>query len=304
MFELAGQPTVYYELRDYRHHPQGKEEGIKTARADIGFMFKAFETGQTRPPRGRKTTLEEAPRIATIHEYLDWTVTAEDALGDNELDFGGFRVVALLPRFKPGWVPPRAYEDEAPKRHPELGAPAAPLPALMPNGKPICSAVIRAGPGFLEVPFFATQDSRRNKGYGRALLQAIEEIARACKLPYLLLCSTDDPDVKATWRAMGFLFSSEEDLQKLGVQNEDLLHMDNTVQMHKPVPPARIWRSVVFTHEHWRQRLYWQPTEETGVRERLARQAEALAKLKPSKRPAKKSVAKKGVVKTNGKAAR
>lgn len=95
-----------------------------------------------------------------------------------------------------------------------------------------------------------------------------------------------------------------QDLQKLGVQNEDLLHMDNTVQMHKPVPPARIWRSVVFTHEHWRQRLYWQPTEETGVRERLARQAEALAKLKPSKRPAKKSVAKKGVVKTNGKAAR
>ena len=48
MFELAGQPTVYYELRDYRHHPQGKEEGIKTARADIGFMFKAFETGQVR----------------------------------------------------------------------------------------------------------------------------------------------------------------------------------------------------------------------------------------------------------------
>jgi hypothetical protein len=41
-------------------------------------------------------------------------------------------------------------------------------------------------------------------------LQAIEEVARACKLPYLLLCSTDDPDVKATWRALGFLFTSEE----------------------------------------------------------------------------------------------
>ena len=40
---------------------------------------------QTRPPRGRKTSLVDAPRIATIHEYLDWTVTAEDALGDNEL---------------------------------------------------------------------------------------------------------------------------------------------------------------------------------------------------------------------------
>ncbi len=48
MFEVAGQPMVYYELRDYRHHPQGKEEGIKTARADVGFMFKAFETGQVR----------------------------------------------------------------------------------------------------------------------------------------------------------------------------------------------------------------------------------------------------------------
>lgn len=40
---------------------------------------------QSRPPRGRKTSLEEAPRIATIHEYLDWTVTAEDALADNDL---------------------------------------------------------------------------------------------------------------------------------------------------------------------------------------------------------------------------
>lgn len=46
MFEVAGHPTVYYELRDYRHHPGGKEEGIRAARADVGFMFKAFETGQ------------------------------------------------------------------------------------------------------------------------------------------------------------------------------------------------------------------------------------------------------------------
>ena len=47
-FELAGHPTVYYELRDYREHSQGKEEGAKTARSDINFMFKAFETGQVR----------------------------------------------------------------------------------------------------------------------------------------------------------------------------------------------------------------------------------------------------------------
>lgn len=46
MFEVAGHPTVFYELRDYRHYPGGLEEGIKAARADVGFMFKAFETGQ------------------------------------------------------------------------------------------------------------------------------------------------------------------------------------------------------------------------------------------------------------------
>lgn len=86
-------------------------------------------------------------------------------------DFGGFRVIVLLPRFKPGWVPPGAYEEEGVKRFKSLGAPGRPLPVLMPNGKPICSATVRAGPGFLEVPFFATQETRRRKGYGRALLQ-------------------------------------------------------------------------------------------------------------------------------------
>lgn len=89
----------------------------------------------------------------------------------------------------------------------------------------------------------------------------------------------------------------------LGIQEGDLLHMDNTVQMHKRVPSPRDWRSVVFVHEHWRQRLYWLPPEETGIKERLAKQAEALAKMKPSKRPAKKAVSKKAVVKANGNAA-
>jgi ribosomal protein S18 acetylase RimI-like enzyme len=142
------------------------------------------------------TSLVDAPRAATIHEYLDWTVTAEEASTDEELvragparaprerspgaptsarraqDFGGFRVVVLLPRFKPGWPPPGAYEDEAPKRCKALGAPRNPLPLLMPNGKPICAATIRAGDRFLEVPFFATQETRRNRGFGRALLEA------------------------------------------------------------------------------------------------------------------------------------
>ena len=80
-------------------------------------------------------------------------------------------MIVLLPRFKPGWVAPGTYQEELPKRTEELGAPKSALPVIMPNGKPICSATIRAGPGYLEVPFFATQETRRRKGYGRGLLQ-------------------------------------------------------------------------------------------------------------------------------------
>lgn len=70
------------------------------------------------------------------------------------------------------------------------------------------------------------------------------------------------------------MWADAQDLHKLGVQEGDLLHMDNTVQMHKPVPQASRWRSVVFVHDHWKQRLYYLPTEETGVKERLrAKQA-------------------------------
>lgn len=40
------------------------------------------------------------------------------------------------------------------------------------------------------------QEQRRNKGFGRALLDSIEEIARFLQIPRLLLCSTDDSDTK------------------------------------------------------------------------------------------------------------
>ena len=73
----------------------------------------------------------------------------------------------------------------------------------------------------------------RGKGHGRALVEAIEEVARCLGLPRLLLCSTDDPNVKGTWRHLGFHYSTEQDLKDFGVQHGDLLHMDNTVQMHK-----------------------------------------------------------------------
>ena len=72
LFELTGRPTVAYEVRDY-----GVPDGRRLARFELPFLFKAFEYGQAGPPRpGSKNASE--PRAATIHEYLDWTVTAEE----------------------------------------------------------------------------------------------------------------------------------------------------------------------------------------------------------------------------------
>ena len=72
--ELVGRPNIYYELRD----------GSKQARADVPYLFKSFETGQARPPRpGTKNA--QLPRAATIHEYLDWTVTAQGSKALDEL---------------------------------------------------------------------------------------------------------------------------------------------------------------------------------------------------------------------------
>ena len=45
---------------------------------------------------------------------------------------------------------------------------------------------------------------------GGCRAQAIEEVARALELPYLLLCSTDDPVTRNTWHALGFSLSSEQ----------------------------------------------------------------------------------------------
>ena len=80
----------------------------------------------------------QVPRAATIHEYLDWTVTASEAEDPDELDFGGFRVVVLLPRFRPQWPPPPPpgypaadyAAEEALKHGGLIGAPKPPVPIL------------------------------------------------------------------------------------------------------------------------------------------------------------------------------
>ena len=187
-------------------------------------------------------------------------------------DFSGFRVIILLPRLRPSWPAPGAYETEQPKPCARLGGPKGPLPTLLTNGKAICAATIRCGRGYIEVPFFATKESRRGRGFGRCLLEAIEEVARVVGVSKLLLCSTDDPQTTATWRHLGFRETCDADLGQWGICWGDLLHMTNTTQMVKILEPPKRWKSVVIRHEHFAQRAYYpgaEPTPRVGWKRRF-----------------------------------
>lgn len=257
LWEIPGRPHVVYSVKDYRR--DDVHEGRRAARDELPFLFKAFEQGQAPPPRPG-TKKADQPRAATIHEYLDWTVTASIPQDPDELDFEGFRVLALYPRNKLLWPPPsEPYNTEVPLQYPEMGAPKPPVPHLQVATKPVCAATVRIGPGWLEVPFYATQEHRRNKGHGRALLEAIEDLCRSLNIKRILLCSTDDPKVKGTWSHLGFKFTSKADLDAMGVSRHDLLHMDNTVQMHKEVSDVRPWASVMMKHTTFKHRLYYIP---------------------------------------------
>ena len=87
----------------------------------------------------------------------------------------------------------------------------------------------------LTAPSAASLCVCRNQGFGRALLQALEDLCRALGVPCMLLCSTDDQVTRDTWAHLGFSFTSPQQLAAMGVGEGDLLHMDNTVQMHKQV---------------------------------------------------------------------
>ena len=75
-------PNVVFSIRDYAKPTT--TEGRRNARDELPFLFKAFEMGQQPPPRPG-TKRAEVPRAATIHEYLDWTVTASEPEDPDEL---------------------------------------------------------------------------------------------------------------------------------------------------------------------------------------------------------------------------
>ena len=171
-------------------------------------------------------------------------------------DFSGFRLLLLYPRERSCWPAPTQHQKATPRAHPILGAPKDPWPALQIKGKPLSAATIRSGPDYLEVPFVATHEAKRGRGYGKCVVEAIEEIARALNMPRLLLCSTAEEPVQATWHHLGFHDTSEHQLEGWGVQDTDLVHMQNTVQMHKEVPPPRRWKPLVIRHQAYISRIY------------------------------------------------
>ncbi|GBF91886.1 hypothetical protein Rsub_04991 [Raphidocelis subcapitata] len=201
---------------------------------------------------------KNVPRNATIHEFLSWTCTAREAQDETEYDFSGFRLVLLYPRERNIWPAPAgpSRSHPQPRADGRLGAPLDPWPGLAIKGRPLSAATIRAGPGYLEVPFVATHENKRGRGFGRCVVEAIEEIARALAIQRLLLCSTKEEHVHSTWRHLGFLETTEADLESLDVQDADLIHMQNTIQMQKPVPPPRRWRSIIIRHEAFSARTY------------------------------------------------
>lgn len=124
------------------------------------------------------------------------------------------------------------------------------------KGKPLTSATIRTGPGYIEVPFVATHENKRGRGYGRCVVEAIEEVARALNIGRLLLCSTREESVSSTWKHLGFSETSEEQLHSWDVEDSDLVHMQNTLQMHKQVPPPRAWKPLIIRHQAFVARVY------------------------------------------------
>jgi GNAT superfamily N-acetyltransferase len=97
-----------------------------------------------------------------------------------DLDFGGFRTILLFSRHRPDYPPPGQYDAAIMPSVEGLGGSLPPMPRLITKGtKPVSVATIRVGDEYLEVPFFATADNHRGKGYGRCLLEAIEAVC-AC----------------------------------------------------------------------------------------------------------------------------
>lgn len=128
-------------------------------------------------------------------------------------DFDGFRIITVSARHRPSF--PRegefinsvgSVENEKVKL-PWMGDT---LPPLALASKALSAATIRTGfggdPGkfWIEVPFFATAPTKRGRGFGKALLLAIEIVCNILSIETIHLCSTNDPLTTSIWKKLGF----------------------------------------------------------------------------------------------------
>ena len=127
-------------------------------------------------------------------------------------DFEGFRVITVCGRHRPAYPRPgdELRENSAENEKMKLPWMGKTMPPLALDGKPYSAATIRTGYGgkpgkyWLEVPFFATAPSKRGRGYGRCLLDAIELVCNMLKIDTIHLCSTNDPTTVSIWKRLGF----------------------------------------------------------------------------------------------------
>ena len=139
-------------------------------------------------------------------------------------------------------VPPKPNARGAPRAMVPCDAGAAGFAAQAPI---VTAAVIRAGPGFLECPFFATAPSWRGCGQARHLIEAVECIGRRLRCHTITLCAAEHPAVRRVWRRLGFRAAPTTALTTLGAWPMDVVHMRNSVLLWKLVPEPPEWRTLV-----------------------------------------------------------
>ncbi len=226
---------------------------------------------------------EGVPRIATIHEYLDWTLTAQNADMDDELvsDRHSFGCLSRPAVHSSPFTPPESGLCRLPRaghpaalraamasrelqrqpggrqeRSPARAAPPVADPADAWKASLRCDHPVRSwlsrdsvrrhaggqagarllqvkkegnkatGGGFLHGRTPTTCPSHPPRLPLRCMVEAIESICRVLQLRKLMLCSTNDWNVRNTWSHLGFQFTTDEEMEsKWDIPHTDLVYL-------------------------------------------------------------------------------
>jgi ribosomal protein S18 acetylase RimI-like enzyme len=197
----------------------------------------------------------------TIFDFLNWIIVGKSFFNHKywlnyHQDLDGFVVIYLWEKIRTQWPSPKLVRNFGFPHEPfvSFGNSLESLPSHI--DKPIAAATIRAGLGYLEIPFFATLMRRRKRGFGRSLLEAITEVARSLCINKLMLCSESSVNTCSIWNKMGFVKTQNQHLKILNVKLKEMLHMSNTSQMHKFVTCYQSWKSLIIKHKHFKKKVF------------------------------------------------